>query len=62
MMDRVWVTKDRRSIPVSQMETSHIERCIRLILMSIGTRRPWRLEYLNRLVLEIEIRNMRDRT
>lgn len=46
---------------VSQMETSHINNCIRLIQKSIAKGTPWRVEYYDRLQLELEIRSMRDR-
>ncbi len=59
MHDRIWETADGRLVPVSQMETSHIINCIRKIQRS---RKGWRKEYLDRLLLEIEIRNMRDRS
>jgi hypothetical protein len=52
MMDRIWVTRDKRSIPVSQMATSHIQNSIAMILRC----KRWRRGYLPRLYLELEIR------
>jgi len=62
MQDRIWRTKAGQLIVVAAMTTSHISNCIRLIQRSIAAGRPWRVEYLDRLILEIEIRNMRDRS
>lgn len=55
MQDMVWTCKDGRSILVSQMETSHIINCIAKIERS---RRCWRIEYLERLRLELFIRDL----
>lgn len=57
MHDLIWRTKNGRLIPVSQMTTNHIYNAIALIERSPG----WRVEYLDRLRLELEIRNMEDR-
>lgn len=59
MMDRVWITKQGEHIPVSKMTTSHITNCIRKIQRS-GSR--WRGEYLDRLLLELEIRSIRGKS
>lgn len=55
MQDKIWVTRDGRQIPVSEMERSHILFCIDRIERSGG---KWRGEYLERLKLEITIRDM----
>jgi hypothetical protein len=55
MQDKVWQCKDGRLLVVSQMDTSHINNCIRLIQKSGGT---WRAEYLERLQIELLIRSM----
>lgn len=56
MQDKVWVTRDGRKILVSQMETSHIVRCIAMILRN----RNWRREYLDRLRIELIARSIKD--
>lgn len=53
MQDMVWVTRDGRSLLISQMDTSHIVNCIAKINRS---RTGWRAEYLPRLQLELDIR------
>lgn len=55
MMDLVWITRDGRMIPISKMDTSHIKNCIVLI----QRRKKWRREYLDRLQLELYIRELR---
>jgi hypothetical protein len=54
MRDMVWVTRDGQRLLVSQMETSHIVNCVRKIQRSRG----WRQEYLDRLILELRIREL----
>lgn len=53
MQDKVWITKDGRRYLVRQMETGHIVNCIRMIQRNPG----WRDEYLDRLLLELAIRD-----
>jgi hypothetical protein len=55
MKDTIWRTRDGRFIAVRQMETSHILNCIAKITRS---KRGWRREYLDRLLLELSIREM----
>jgi hypothetical protein len=57
MQDKIWITKDGRMIPVRQMELSHVHAAIALILR----RRNWRRDFLERLNLELQIRNMPQR-
>lgn len=57
MLDRVWVCKDGRQLLVSQMETSHIEKCIAKILRS---RKGWRRNFLERLQIELVIRSIKN--
>lgn len=54
MHDLVWETADGRFIPVSAMSTRHINNCIRKIDRS---RKGWRKEYRERLILELELRS-----
>lgn len=57
MQDKIWVTSYGERIPVSDMTTDHIDRCI----ASIECERygkGWRLEYLARLRLELVIRTI----
>lgn len=57
MRDLVWETADGRFVPVSRMSSRHIANCVRKIDRS--RRRPkWRIEYRDRLVLELEMRSM----
>lgn len=58
MYDPIWITRDGREMKVSQMETRHIVNCINKIQRSS---RRWRIEYLERLELELEIRNLADK-
>ena len=58
MQDTVWVTKDGRRILVSQMDTNHIMNCI---IMIVNSKKGWRREYLERLRLELIIRDIRRR-
>lgn len=57
MYDPIWITRDGRQLRISQMDTSHIMLCIAKIQRS---RRGWRKEFLERLQLELEIRNLKD--
>lgn len=61
MLELIWVTARGERMPVSKMETSHIENCIRKIERS---RKGWRRDYLERLRLELYIRdnNLRGKT
>jgi len=53
MQDTIWITKDGRVLLVSQMSTDHILNCIDKI-----RRDNWRIEYLDRLLLELTIREV----
>ena len=54
MRDTVWVTRDGRAILVSDMSDSHLRNAIQMIL-----RHPdWRRRYLDRLQLEVTIREL----
>jgi hypothetical protein len=55
MLDGVWTTKDGQQYNVSAMETSHIRNCVAKIERS---KTGWRREWLERLLLELEIRAM----
>jgi len=52
--DRVWRCRDGRRLLVSEMSDSHLVNAINLIRRSRG----WRRQYLDRLRLEIEIRQL----
>lgn len=58
---KFWKTKDGRTTAITQMETRHIEHCIRLIEADMGDMglAPWRHEYLPRLKLELAYRRAR---
>lgn len=58
MQDTVWVCKDGRKILVSNMEYSHLLNCIAKIQRS---KTGWRKEYLNRLEIELTIRDIQGR-
>jgi len=53
MLDLIWITKEGERLRISDMETRHINNCVAKILRS---KRGWRREYLDRLLLELEIR------
>lgn len=53
MQDTVWICKDGRQVPVRQMADSHLANAIALICRS-----GWRIEYLDRLQLEQQIRTI----
>ena len=53
MREMIWKTARGEMIRVCDMETRHIENCIRKIM-----RDNWRRRYLNRMQLEITIRSM----
>lgn len=57
MKDTIWQCADGRLIPVRQMEYSHLLNCIAKIQRD-GT---WRRKYLDRLLLELTIRDMEGR-
>ena len=61
MQDKIWVSKDGRRWLVANMETRHIVNCIRMIQRSMARGRPWRVDYYDRLQLELEIRNIQNR-
>jgi hypothetical protein len=52
MYDRIWKCRDGRELPVGRMSSRHIVHSIRLI-----RRTGWRREFLDRLVLELEMRS-----
>ena len=54
MYDQVWRCRDGRMIPVRQMEDRHLHNCIRMILRN----RSWRRKWLDRLLLEVTIREI----
>ena len=54
MRDTVWITKQGERLLVSQMETRHIVNCINKII-----RDNWRVGYLERLQLELLIRQIK---
>lgn len=49
--NRIWVTSDGHSIPISEMDTQHIKNCIHLIYKRNGN---WRHQYLR--LFEDELR------
>lgn len=59
MNDPLWITADGRMMYAGEMETSHLVNCIMKIKRS---RKGWRREYLPRLELELELRNLNIRT
>ena len=59
MKDTMWTCADGRQVLVSQMEYSHLLNCISKIHRS---RKGWRKEYLPRLLLELDIRDIQGRT
>lgn len=50
----LWVTRDKRVIPVDQMETSHIQNCLGNMLVRGGN---WRAHMMVPLVEELEKRD-----
>ena len=58
MQDMVWETRDRRLMPVFRMETDHIIKCIARIQRDW----PWRAEYLERLKMELMLRQSKEQT
>jgi len=58
MHEMIWFTADGRSYLISQMDTDHIRRCIAMI----ERKRRWRRQFLERLRLELYIRenNLRE--
>lgn len=55
MRDKIWVTRDKRRMLVSDMETSHVKRAIAMIERSTT---GWRRGYLERLRIELIIRSL----
>jgi hypothetical protein len=55
MMDTLWRTRDGQLVLVSQMSDSHLHHSIAMILRS---KKGWRREYLDRLLLEVTIRSL----
>jgi hypothetical protein len=54
MRDTVWICRDGRRLLVSEMSDSHLVNAINMILRN----RRWRRRYLDRLLLETEIRKL----
>lgn len=54
MQDRIWICRDGRQVPVRQMSRQHVLNAIAMIQRS---RRGWRREYLERLLLELKIKD-----
>jgi hypothetical protein len=52
--DTLWICADGRQVMVSDMADDHLHNCIDRIL----SRRNWRRQYLDRLLLEVEIRRI----
>lgn len=50
--ERLWVTKDRRAMRLSDMETSHIENCIAKIIVNPS----WKMGWAEALLKELEKR------
>jgi hypothetical protein len=57
MQDKVWITARGERLLISKMDTSHIINCIRLM----QRKKNWRRGYLDRLLLELDIRNVTQR-
>lgn len=55
MYDPIWICKDGRQMHLCEMTDSHLLNCANKIMRS---RSGWRLKWLPRIVLEIQIRNM----
>jgi len=58
MQDMIWETRDGRLIPVIRMETGHIIKCIARIQRDW----PWRVKYLERLKMELILRQIKEQT
>lgn len=56
MFDPIWTCRDGRKMRVGQMDDRHLSAAIAMIMRS---RRGWRAHWLPRLVLEQEIRKLR---
>lgn len=59
MRDTLWTCRDGRTLLVSQMETSHVINSVNKIRRHAAEGRPWRTRYLERLELELLIRQIR---
>lgn len=55
MNDPIWQCADGRQLHVGEMTDSHLQNCINKILRS---RKGWRRHWLDRLLLEQQIRAM----
>jgi len=53
MRDMVWTCRDGRQLLVSEMSDQHLANCVRLIQLT-----GWRRRYLDRLLLELDIRRL----
>jgi hypothetical protein len=60
MQELIWMCRDGRKYRVCDMATSHIMNCVRLIRRSFRQKKPWRVQYLARLEIELEIRNLKE--
>lgn len=52
----IWVTKDGKEINIRDMATSHLKNSINLIKKSIDKNKPWRLEFLIPMLVELKQR------
>ena len=52
----IWTCADGRRVAIPEMETRHIINCIRMI----QRKKNWRRHYLDRLLLELEIRGIQN--
>lgn len=55
MRDTLWICRDGTRLLVSQMTDRHLHNAIAMILR----RHAWRREYLDRLLLEVDIRKLK---
>lgn len=55
MRDMIWICKNGRKLPVSNMGTRHIKNCLNLMDKHPG----WREEFRERLELELLIRELK---
>lgn len=54
LKNNIWIAKDGTKYLISQMQTSHIKNCIRIIQRS---NHKWRSEYIEPLTQELKKRN-----
>lgn len=53
MRDMVWTCRDGRQLLVAEMSDEHLTNCIAMII-----RTGWRAHFLDRLLLELDIRRL----